>query len=125
MLAIAFEWRVGTGSNGAGHLFGLAGHGGLTRASLELDSARDLPYPRSSCQPPTRPRHGSVRMEIYDIVMIVVLVGAMIFGAIKGFAWQLASIASIVSATPLRFNIASPSVNRFRRIHHGIVSWRC
>ena len=34
-------------------------------------------------------------MEIYDIVMVVVLVGAALFGAIKGFAWQLASIASI------------------------------
>ena len=35
-------------------------------------------------------------MQIYDIIMIVVLVGAMLFGAVKGFAWQLASIASIV-----------------------------
>lgn len=35
-------------------------------------------------------------VEIYDIVMLVVLVGAAIFGAAKGFAWQLASIASIV-----------------------------
>ncbi len=35
-------------------------------------------------------------MQIYDIFMIVVLVGALLFGAAKGFAWQLASIASIV-----------------------------
>ncbi len=35
-------------------------------------------------------------MEIYDILMIVILIAAMVFGAIKGFAWQLASIASIV-----------------------------
>ena len=35
-------------------------------------------------------------MEVYDIVMVVVLLGAAIFGAVKGFAWQLASIASIV-----------------------------
>lgn len=35
-------------------------------------------------------------VEIYDIVMLVVLMGAAIFGAAKGFAWQLASIASIV-----------------------------
>lgn len=35
-------------------------------------------------------------MEIYDIVMLVVLLGAMLFGAVKGFAWQLASIASIL-----------------------------
>ena len=37
-------------------------------------------------------------MEIYDIVMILVLVAAMLFGALKGFAWQLASIASIVAS---------------------------
>ncbi|QEG42960.1 CvpA family protein [Roseimaritima ulvae] len=35
-------------------------------------------------------------METYDILMLVVLAGAAIFGAIKGFAWQLASIGSIV-----------------------------
>ena len=35
-------------------------------------------------------------MEIYDIVMLVVLLAATLFGAFKGFAWQLASIASIV-----------------------------
>lgn len=34
-------------------------------------------------------------MEIYDIVMLCVLIAATVFGAIKGFAWQLASIASI------------------------------
>ncbi|MGV3483911.1 MAG: CvpA family protein [Planctomycetaceae bacterium] len=34
-------------------------------------------------------------MEKYDIVMLVVLLGAMLFGALKGFAWQLASITSI------------------------------
>lgn len=37
-------------------------------------------------------------MEIYDFVMIGVLIGAMFFGAVKGFAWQLASIASIVAS---------------------------
>lgn len=37
-------------------------------------------------------------MEIYDIVMLVVLVGAMLYGAVKGFAWQLASIASILGS---------------------------
>ena len=35
-------------------------------------------------------------METYDIIMIVVLAGATMLGALKGFAWQLASIASIV-----------------------------
>lgn len=35
-------------------------------------------------------------MESYDIIMLVVLVGATIFGAWKGLAWQVASLASIV-----------------------------
>lgn len=47
-------------------------------------------------------------MEIYDIVMIVVLVGAMIFGAIKGFAWQLASIASIAISYTVAFKYREP-----------------
>lgn len=47
-------------------------------------------------------------MEIYDIVMIVVLAGAMIFGAVKGFAWQLASIASIVISYTVAFKYREP-----------------
>ena len=35
-------------------------------------------------------------MQYYDIAMIVVLVGTTIFGAWKGMAWQLASLASVV-----------------------------
>ena len=35
-------------------------------------------------------------MEIYDVLMLVILIGTAVYGAIKGFAWQLASIASIV-----------------------------
>src|SRR5688572_17601189 len=35
-------------------------------------------------------------MQSYDVVMILVLVGATIFGAWKGMAWQIASIASLV-----------------------------
>ncbi|MEZ6089109.1 MAG: CvpA family protein [Pirellulaceae bacterium] len=34
-------------------------------------------------------------METYDLVMLVVLVAAGLFGAIKGFAWQIASIVSL------------------------------
>ncbi|MEM9828471.1 MAG: CvpA family protein [Planctomycetota bacterium] len=37
-------------------------------------------------------------MQIYDIVMLAVLVAATVFGGIKGFAWQLASITSIVGS---------------------------
>ncbi|HBJ38404.1 MAG TPA: colicin V production protein [Planctomycetaceae bacterium] len=61
-------------------------------------------------------------METYDIVMLVVLVGTALFGAIKGFAWQLASIASIVVSYVVAFNFreqlsqsiqADPPWNRF------------
>ncbi len=45
-------------------------------------------------------------MEIYDVVMLVVLFGATIFGAWKGFAWQIASVASLVVSylVALRFS---------------------
>lgn len=61
-------------------------------------------------------------METYDIIMLVVLVGTAVFGAIKGFAWQLASIASIVVSYVVAFNFreqlsqsihAEPPWNRF------------
>jgi len=35
-------------------------------------------------------------MQIYDIIMLVVLGIATFMGAIKGFAWQIASLASII-----------------------------
>ena len=47
-------------------------------------------------------------METYDIVMIIVLAGAMIFGAVKGFAWQLASIASILVSYTVAFRFREP-----------------
>jgi membrane protein required for colicin V production len=45
-------------------------------------------------------------MEIYDICMLVVLVGATVFGAWKGMAWQIASAASLVLSyfVALRFS---------------------
>jgi membrane protein required for colicin V production len=54
--------------------------------------------------------------------MLVVLIGTALFGAIKGFAWQLASIASIVVSYMVAFNFreqlsqsiqADPPWNRF------------
>lgn len=47
-------------------------------------------------------------MEIYDIVMLVVLLAAMIFGAVKGFAWQLASIGSIVISYIVAYKYREP-----------------
>jgi membrane protein required for colicin V production len=37
-------------------------------------------------------------MQAYDLIMLIVLAATTIFGAIKGFAWQIASLASIVAS---------------------------
>jgi len=47
-------------------------------------------------------------VETYDIIMLVILVGTALFGAVKGFAWQLASIASIVISYVVAFNFREP-----------------
>lgn len=47
-------------------------------------------------------------METYDIIMLVVLVGATLFGAIKGFAWQLASIGSLVLSYIVAYRFREP-----------------
>ena len=45
-------------------------------------------------------------MQTYDLLMLVVLVGATIFGFWKGMAWQIASIASLIVSyfASLRFS---------------------
>ena len=61
-------------------------------------------------------------MQAYDLIMLVVLAMATIFGAIKGFAWQVASLASILIsylvAVNFRFDVAemiqaAPPWNQF------------
>jgi membrane protein required for colicin V production len=47
-------------------------------------------------------------LEEYDIIMLVVLVGATLLGAIKGFAWQLASITSIVLSYLVAYHFREP-----------------
>lgn len=47
-------------------------------------------------------------METYDILMLIVLAGAGLFGAVKGFAWQLASIASIVLSYYVAYRFREP-----------------
>lgn len=47
-------------------------------------------------------------MEIYDIIMLVILVGAVIFGAVKGMAWQIASIAALVVSYFVAVNFNEP-----------------
>ena len=49
-------------------------------------------------------------MQAYDLIMLLVIGMATIFGAIKGFAWQVASLASIIIsylvAYRFRFQVA-------------------
>ena len=52
--------------------------------------------------------HGSNVVEIYDIVMLVIILGAALFGAVKGFAWQLASIVSIVASYVVAYRFREP-----------------
>ncbi len=43
-------------------------------------------------------------MQAYDIIMLVVLAAATLFGMIKGFAWQVASLASIIVSYFVAYN---------------------
>lgn len=47
-------------------------------------------------------------METYDILMLIVLVAAVVFGALKGFAWQLASFASITVSYIVAYRYREP-----------------
>jgi membrane protein required for colicin V production len=50
-------------------------------------------YHPSSTLPPR-----VLSMQSYDFLMLAVLIGCMVFGAWKGMAWQVASLASIVAS---------------------------
>lgn len=61
-------------------------------------------------------------MQPYDIAMLIVLAGATLFGFMKGMAWQVASLASLVASyfVALRFSDdlapqigLEPPLNRF------------
>lgn len=47
-------------------------------------------------------------MEIYDIIMLVVLAGATLFGAWKGLAWQIASLGAIVASSFVALKYDTP-----------------
>lgn len=48
-------------------------------------------------------------MQIYDILMLIVLVGAVLFGVWKGMAWQVASLASVIVSTAVAVH-SSPAI---------------
>ncbi|MEQ8786057.1 MAG: CvpA family protein [Pirellulaceae bacterium] len=47
-------------------------------------------------------------MQIYDILMLAVIVAAIAFGAWKGLAWQIASMAAIVLSYLVALNFREP-----------------
>lgn len=51
-------------------------------------------------------------MPLYDVAMLVVLGGAMLFGFWKGLAWQLASLAAVVVSYFVSVNFRDP-VSKF------------
>ena len=47
-------------------------------------------------------------MEWYDITMLIVLVGTTLFGFVKGMAWQIASLASLIASYFLALRFSEP-----------------
>jgi membrane protein required for colicin V production len=47
-------------------------------------------------------------MQAYDLFMLIVLVGAVVWGAWKGFAWQVASLASMVASYVVALTFRQP-----------------
>ncbi|MBL8889313.1 MAG: CvpA family protein [Planctomycetaceae bacterium] len=54
-------------------------------------------------------------MEIYDIIMLAILVGAVVFGALKGMAWQIATIAALVVSYFVAIRFSEP-VSQFIKV---------
>jgi membrane protein required for colicin V production len=47
-------------------------------------------------------------MEWYDLLMIAVLLGTTVFGFLKGMAWQIASLASLVASYFVALRFSAP-----------------
>jgi len=52
-------------------------------------------------------------MQTFDVVMIAVLAGATLFGFLKGMAWQLASLASLVLSYLAALRLSEPLAHFF------------
>lgn len=52
-------------------------------------------------------------MQIYDIIMIGVLVAAAAFGMIKGLAWQIAALGSLVASYFVALRFSPPLAELF------------
>ena len=58
-------------------------------------------------------------MEIYDVVMLAVLIGATLIGFWKGLAWQIASIASLVASYFLSLKFSEQLAQRLHPVIVG------
>ncbi len=58
-------------------------------------------------------------MQAYDLIMLIVLAMATLFGAIKGFAWQVASLASIIVSYLVAYNFR----NEVAEVIHAQPPW--
>lgn len=47
-------------------------------------------------------------LHAYDLLMLVILVGTTIFGVVKGMAWQLASLGSLIVSVGAAFHFSQP-----------------
>ena len=47
-------------------------------------------------------------MSIYDILMLLIFVGSVLFGAWKGLAWQVASLSAIIVSYLVAMNFSEP-----------------
>ena len=50
-------------------------------------------------------------MQAYDLLMLAVMVGAILFGVWKGLAWQVASLAAVVVSYFVAINFRGPVAN--------------
>jgi membrane protein required for colicin V production len=50
-------------------------------------------------------------MEVYDLIMLLVLASATLFGAWKGLAWQVASLGSIFASYFVAYHLRGPVAN--------------
>ena len=52
-------------------------------------------------------------MTIYDAAMIGVVIAGMIWGALRGITWQLASMASLVLGYSVAYPLSGQMAHRF------------
>jgi membrane protein required for colicin V production len=62
-------------------------------------------------------------MQGYDLLMIIVLVAAVVWGAWKGFAWQVASLASLVASYVVAITFRQQGAQLISRFIEAAPPW--